>query len=183
MPIPGNLKELLHNKPALLGVGAAGAVGLVVFLKHRGSAGSSNTAAAAQTTGTGAGGVATFDSTGTDIASFLGDYSSRLDDQLGGYIQQLKDAQAGGTGGTSSIPPESTGALPSSVTAPGGTSVRGFINGLQASGYDLTYDQIASQINPDIIWAGNNRNADKFRDQITITGLKPNSPAPTPTNA
>lgn len=93
MELPDSIQSLLRNKPALIGVGLAGALGLFVFLRRRGSGGTGSSASTA-TSGTGsAGGVGTFDSTGTDIASFLGDYSQRLDDQLGGYIRDLKSTQ------------------------------------------------------------------------------------------
>lgn len=94
MELPGSWEELKRNKPALIGLAGAGVLGLVVFLRRRNAGGGGGSAGTA-TSGTGsAGGVGTFNSTGTDIASFLGDFSDRLDTQLGGYISQLQSTNS-----------------------------------------------------------------------------------------
>lgn len=114
MPLSQQLKGLLHNKWALAGVaGAAGLGGLVLYRKRKtgGSSGTSDT-----TTGQAAGnGVATLDTSGTDIASWLGQYGGSLQAQLDAYqaqltsaLQQLENMPTNGgtpTGGGYAAPP------------------------------------------------------------------------------
>jgi len=107
---------LLHNKWALAGVGVAGAAGLFVFLRRRGAGGASSTpATGAQASPGYSGGVGQFDSTGTDVANWLGHYSESLDAQFKEFL-----AQAGAAGGPASIPPgpSGTGTPPTVVYAP-----------------------------------------------------------------
>ncbi len=109
-----NLQGLAHNKTVLYAGGAvvAGA-GIFVVMKLRGSSASSSTGATSSgdtaTPGaTVAGGFP--DTSGTDIASWLGQYESGLNSQIGDLQSQLGDIQTAlgnlqptngsGTGGT-----------------------------------------------------------------------------------
>jgi hypothetical protein len=100
-----NWQALLHNKWALAGLGVAGAAGVFVFLRRRAAgATSSAPATGAQTSPGYAGGVGTFDSTGTDVANWLGHYSDNLDQQFRDFL-----AQAARSGGAASIPTGTSG--------------------------------------------------------------------------
>lgn len=107
-----DIRALLHNKWALAGVAAAAGLGLYVLIKHRnagaGSAagGSSTVAAAPGYTATGVGG---FDSTGTDVAAYIGQEQGFLQNQFTEFNQNLQDQLAkiptqGSTGSTGSGP-------------------------------------------------------------------------------
>lgn len=101
-------KALAKNKKAWVGVGAAAALGLFVFYRRRKAAaaglpGTSTSAAAGGTATGGAGAVA--DTTGYDLASFLGNYSQSLQDQLTAGLNAIKDAN----GAAASTPPKSIG--------------------------------------------------------------------------
>jgi hypothetical protein len=104
-----NWQELLHDK-RFLGLAAAGGIaGGYVLWKRKQTTGSTIAQPQASTA---AGGVGTFDSTGTDIASFLGNYSANLQQQLDDYQKQLTGALAGlgqpGVPGTPSPNPSPT---------------------------------------------------------------------------
>lgn len=105
-----DVNALLHNKAALVGIGVAGVAGLYVLIKRKQTTGSTSSDA---TTSGSAGTTTGFpDTTGTDLASWLGQYSSSLQSQLDAYQQSLNDVLSGlqtmsgspipGTGATSS---------------------------------------------------------------------------------
>lgn len=114
---------LLHNKWVWAGGAVAGGAGLIVLLRKRAQGGTGGTPSAAggtqYTPAYSSGSVGGFDSTGTDVASWLGNYSAGLDNQLAAYSQQLTDALAGigtipsGTTGTGAGP----GATSASIAA------------------------------------------------------------------
>lgn len=93
-----NLGQMLRDRRFQLAAGAAGVVGAAVFVmrKKSGASGSSGgddaatVSAGAGTSGTSYSGTGVFDSTGNDIASWLGDYSGSLQNQLNDYAAQLK---------------------------------------------------------------------------------------------
>jgi LysM domain len=93
-----NWRELIRNRWVQVGAAAAAGLGLVVLIRRR--AGTGATAASSTSTpapaATGyAGGPGTLDSTGTDVASWLGSYSGNLQTQLDQYQSQLTSALAG----------------------------------------------------------------------------------------
>lgn len=159
--IPHSFQELVHNKPALIGLAGAGGLGLVVFLRRRKSdAGAGSQVANSETGNAGSGGVATFDSTGSDVAAFLGDYSTRLDSQLNGYINDLKatipQLPASETPPSPAAP--SGGFHETSVTVAPGWSVVNTIKSLQAHGWKGTYDSLVKLnpgLNRNIKWSPN----------------------------
>lgn len=129
--MPFDIKALLHNKPALIGIGVAGAAGLYVLARRKQTTGST----ASQPTGTGAAGATVGtgfpDTTGTDIASWLGNYSGNLQNQLDQFGKTLTDS----LGGVAKIPTEA-------VTLNEGTPVQAFLKQ-----YNVTLDQLLS-LNP-----------------------------------
>lgn len=91
-----DLRGLLHNRWAWAGVGVAGLAGLVAFMRRRrsssaagGSAVGASNASPAYASGPVGG---PFDSTGTDVANWMGQYSGNLQNQLNEYKQSLTDA-------------------------------------------------------------------------------------------
>ena len=127
-----NLQSLTKNKAVLYGGAAvvAGA-GLFVVMKLRGSSASSSTGAtssgdAATPGATVAGGFP--DTSGTDIASWLGQYSSGFNTQLGDITSELGDIQTqlgnlqptNGTGTGGTTPPITTPPSRTILRTPGG---------------------------------------------------------------
>lgn len=86
-----NWRALLTNRWALAGVGVAAAAGLYVLYKRRGGGGSGG-GMAQEAPGYAGGGVGSFDSTGTDVAAWLGQYSASLQAQLDEYKREVTDA-------------------------------------------------------------------------------------------
>lgn len=89
-----DLLALAKNKKAWVGVGGAAALGGFVYLRRKkaGAApapGTSTGAAAGATAPGGAGAVA--DTSGYNMASFLGNYSQSLQDQLTAGLNAIKD--------------------------------------------------------------------------------------------
>lgn len=102
------LQKLMKNKLAVGGVVAAAAVGGFVLYKRKSTTGSS--LSGSDTAGTSAGqvlGPGTVNTTGDDVAAWLGNYSGNLQNITSAWGQQLTDAIAhlptadGGTGTTS----------------------------------------------------------------------------------
>lgn len=97
-----NLRAMFKDKRLLIPVGAAGLLGLVVLVKRGGlgaggssSSGGSDaatTSAGLGTAGSSYGGTGVYDSTGNDVASWLGNYSESLQNQLDQYGAQLNTA-------------------------------------------------------------------------------------------
>lgn len=84
--MPMDLKAMLKDKKFQVGAAVAAAAGGYVLYKKRGAAGSSGTSVSTpQASPTGAGSL---DTTGTDIAGWLGNYSNNLQNQLVGFQQQ-----------------------------------------------------------------------------------------------
>lgn len=86
--------DFRKNKTLLWGVGIAAALGLGVWWARRKSGGSSSSSTSPSLQY--AGGYvppAAFDSTGTDVAAWLGNYSGSLQNQLTQYGQSLTDTE------------------------------------------------------------------------------------------
>lgn len=97
MEFTDDLKKLAHNRKAVAGAIGAAALGAFVYLRNRKAGTSATDSGTASAAGTGSvagmgGGV---DTTGTDIASWLGQYGGSLQNQLDAYQQQLTSALAG----------------------------------------------------------------------------------------
>jgi hypothetical protein len=129
---PGSLGELAHNKPAMIGLAGAGGLGLFVWYRHRaasgGNSGTGQAAGAGQVSQGYSGGLGgTLDSTGTDLASYLGDFSAGLSNQLNDWLNQAKQ-QLVPPPETSPSPPWSGGAITSvdDGTVVGGRNVQGY---------------------------------------------------------
>ena len=123
----GKLQALLRNKKAVLGLAAAGGLGLVVALKKKSAGSSSAGSDAASSAGTGSGGVATYDSTGSDVANQLGQFSNSINNSLSDFQTTLTnslDALQNVPTGTSNSPGKTTKKTvtvtpPKKVTPPG----------------------------------------------------------------
>lgn len=103
-----NWRELAKNKKAWVGVGGAAGLGAFVYFRRKKAAGAaapgtSTGAATGATAPGGAGAVA--DTTGYNLASFLGNYSQSLQDQLTAGLNAIKDA----SGAAATTPPRSIG--------------------------------------------------------------------------
>lgn len=87
-------RALLHNRWVWIGGAAAGGLGLAMYVKGRKGpgTGASATVGAPATPAYAGGSVGGFDSTGTDVAAWLGNYSGNLQNQLDQYHQQLTDS-------------------------------------------------------------------------------------------
>jgi hypothetical protein len=128
-------KSLLNNRKVQIGgVGVAAAAGGLVYYRRKKSGGSAGAATPADSAATGDGGTAYApgqfpDTSGTDIAGWLGQYSqglqAELDQGLAAYTQQQTDFLAAlGTSGAPAPtptpkPPVKT--LPKVTPKPGGT--------------------------------------------------------------
>ncbi|GAA4699778.1 LysM peptidoglycan-binding domain-containing protein [Phytohabitans rumicis] len=82
-------KALLRNKPALAGLGAAAALG--AWTLYQRSRGDSAGPVDDESTSGGVGGVGSFDSTGTDVANWLGNYSGSLQTQMDEFLNSIRD--------------------------------------------------------------------------------------------
>jgi hypothetical protein len=117
-----DFRSLLHNRRVQLGaLGAGGAAGLVVYLRRRRAAGAGAATATTETTGAGAGATGPYtgggfpDTTGTDVASWLGQYTGNLDQELAQFTQQQQDIQT-----TLNNLASNEGHTPGGVTTPPG---------------------------------------------------------------
>lgn len=94
-------RALARDKKLWIGVAAAGGVGLLVFLRRGGQAGGADAAAADVAGGGGIGYPGTLNTSGTDLAAALSNYSADLQGQLtefGGTITDaLKNIPTGST--------------------------------------------------------------------------------------
>lgn len=106
-------RALLHNRWALAGLATAGLVGGIVWYRRRATGGggaASSSSGGTQTSPGYAGGPGTFDSTGTDVAAWLGNYSQNLDAQFAEFkrdiLTQLGQvgSNTSGSGGTARNP-------------------------------------------------------------------------------
>jgi len=97
---------MLRDRRFQLAALAAAGAGAVVFLRHRGGAAAAGGGGVAGL-GTSGGAVGQLDTTGTDLASMLGDYSQGLNTQLDNWDKQLTstlDQLAKATPGTKPAP-------------------------------------------------------------------------------
>lgn len=120
--MPFDVKALLHNKPALIGIAVAGAAGLYVLVKRKqGGTGTTGTAstAAPSTTGT-----AYPDTSASDLAAQLGQFSGNLQNQLDAFTQNLQNTQTGTTS-IPTAPTPSPSRMPVASAPPGATRARG----------------------------------------------------------
>ena len=122
-------RSLLHNRWFLGALGAAGLAGAYVLYKKRGQT-DLQAGAGAQQSPAYSGGVGGFDSTGTDVAHWLGDQQARWDEQMRQFLDQIQASNGVAqvpTGSTSSGLPPSTPTRRYVVTVPtpsSGVSVR-----------------------------------------------------------
>lgn len=99
------LKELLHNKYAVAGL--IGAVGLGGFVLYQRKKTTGSTSTDSTTSAGNSGGVimpGSVDTSGTDIANYLGNYSGQLQNQLDAFAAQQTDFlnKIGSTSGSTS---------------------------------------------------------------------------------
>jgi hypothetical protein len=113
--LKADLQKLLHNKWALAGLGGAAALGLGVWYTKRGKGGSGSASGATDTSGTSGTtytGTGTVDTSGSDIANWLGQQSGNFQTQFDAFSKQQTDfltqlgtitggSGSGTTGGTS----------------------------------------------------------------------------------
>lgn len=110
-----DVRALLHNRWALGGLGVAGAAGAYTLYKRKAAGTKPTTTGTAQASPGYSGSVGGFDSTGTDVAHWLGSYSGNLQNQLDAYSGSLSSAvtalqaiganlPAGGTGAPAPTP-------------------------------------------------------------------------------
>ena len=132
MAFADQLKQLTHNKKAMLGIGGAGAVGLFVLYKRKASTGSTSTSGTTASTTDGTSSTVPYTSASTypntystDLASALGNMDSNYASAVQGYQQQLTSVQSAlaslnGSGGAVTTP-DTTSYNPS-YTPPAATS-------------------------------------------------------------
>lgn len=95
---------MLNNRRVQLGgLAAAAGVGAYVLIHRKHTTGTTRSDVTSVAPATG--GVATFDSTGTDVANWLGNYSGNLQNQLDAFSQTLHDSLQG----AAQVPPQTTG--------------------------------------------------------------------------
>lgn len=90
-------RSITKSKPAMIGIAAAGGLGLFVFLKRGGSSSGSTATPTGSTTPTISGAA---DTTGTDVASWLSSYGQTLVSTQQALLNQ--QTNTGATGTTSS---------------------------------------------------------------------------------
>jgi len=127
-----NWRALAGNKRVQLGVGAAAVVGVAGFALYRRhqAGGDVGSQADASSSGTPASYVpGSFpDTSGTDMAGYLGQFGSNLQTQLDDFLSALQDQQAG----TGQIP--TSGSTGTGTTAPTGPVVKPIVTPPAASG-------------------------------------------------
>jgi hypothetical protein len=138
--------KLSKNKYAVAGVIGAAGVGLYVFVKNRNKPTTADGTDATSATAlpgiysTGAGGSGSLDTTGTDVASYLSNYSASLQNQLDAYQSQL----TGALSGISSIPTAGAPATASVITRLGASDANALAAKYTAPG-NKTWFSIAQQ--------------------------------------
>lgn len=142
-------RALLTNRWALGGVAVAAAAGGYVLYrkKQTGSGtGSSGTGAQASPTYSAGGAVGSFDSTGTDVANWLGQYSGNLDNQFKEFQKNVADqlaaiptSTATGTGTTTTAnnPAPTAASLPGSLLVPANVNLYDYSQQIEQQ-YGLT---------------------------------------------
>jgi hypothetical protein len=110
-----NLQALLHNKPVLIGAGVATVAGLYVLVRRKQTTGSTSSQPDNSTSG-GSTGYTFPNTSGTDIASWLGSQESSIAQQQADFIRQLQDAGVG-TGQIPPTPPTGTVTPPAPIGA------------------------------------------------------------------
>lgn len=151
-----DVRGLLTNRWFLGAVGVAGAAGAYTLIKRRksGAAGSTSQSGGGQSNPAYASGsVGSFDSTGTDVANWLGQYSGNLDNQFKEFQRSVADQLAAipagttGTGTTGTANNPSPAAVPASLLVPAGVNLYGWAQDIEAR-YGVSsavFDQIRSQ--------------------------------------
>jgi len=86
---------MLRNRWMLAGLGVAAAAGLFVLVRRQRAGGAAPATGSQASPAYSSGSIGTFDSTGTDVASWLGSYSGNLQNQLDEYKATLTDTLAG----------------------------------------------------------------------------------------
>src|SRR5688572_12267007 len=106
-----DVKKLLRDKRVWVGVGVAGLIGVVVLVQRKeGAAGSPQPGGAAPGTSGGyTQGMG--DTTGTDIAGYLGQWGQAQMDAQTAFLTSVRDALAGGADGGQTSPSGSQPAL------------------------------------------------------------------------
>jgi hypothetical protein len=135
-------RALLHDKRFQYAGAAAAAVGgYVLWQRHKTGATGSSTSpyAAAAPTGnpSAAGGIGTFNSTGSDVANWLGNQEGVLQDQQTAFLNQLQNVYNPPTQG------------PNTVTVPQGTYLYQWVSQEQAANPGFNFEQLRA-LNPGI---------------------------------
>lgn len=139
-----NLKQLMADKRVQVGgLAAAAGVGALALYRRKQTTGSTTSSPAVSVAPSGATG-ARYDSTGTDVANWLGNYSGGLQTQLDAYNKQLQDALSGLKKVPTEAPPQATPGAghTRTMTAAGGLLLSNF---LAQTG--TTYEQLLA-LNP-----------------------------------
>lgn len=183
-------QALLKDKRVWAGAAGAAGLGLVAYirkLKTTPATGQNSSGGTAATTAASSG-TGNADTTGTDIASFLSNYSGSLQGQLNDYGKQLTDTLSALQTGGITTPTAGTGTPPTSpiyATVLPGWHIDQWINDIQAGkgpagSSGLTFDQLEAlnpTLNQDITWRagtaqdpGTRNNV--FSTKIPASGLK-----------
>lgn len=138
-------RAMLRDRRLWLGAGVAAAIGAVVYLRRRSSGGGGAESVASR----GATGSPAIDTTGTDIASWLGQYSGSLDRRLVEYGDLLTETlSAIGQPRPGGTPDPNAPGAPQRVSVQLGTNVYDWLKGLNRS-YGLSLDlNVLRDLNP-----------------------------------
>jgi len=161
--MPFDARALTRNKPLLIGVAGAAALGAVMYLRRGGpNAGAGTTAAGGIQTAS----VPAFSSTGTDLRAAIGDLGAGLQQQIGDYVTQLQTSA--GAGAIPTGPPFRGQPIPwpgpansITITARGGMSVADFI-----AKYGVSLSTIQALNKGVLISPGHHAGAAKLTDQL-----------------
>lgn len=89
--MPYDLKALARNKTFLLGAaGAAGLGGIVWYQRRKNPASTGGSGGNSTSSGYPPAALGTYDSTGNDVANWLGNYSASLQQQMTDFLNQLQ---------------------------------------------------------------------------------------------
>jgi hypothetical protein len=89
-----DVAQLLHNRPLMIGVAAAGGLGLIVLLRRRGGAGGTDPSSDT-VSGNAGGGLPAFNSIGSDVAAQLGQADAATAARLQEFLASLRDELSG----------------------------------------------------------------------------------------
>jgi len=130
-------RELLRNRWTWAGVAGAAGLGAIVWWRRRSTGGApgGGVGAAAASPAYASGAVGSFDSTGTDVAAWLGQYSGSLDNQFKEFTTAVETRLA-------AIPAEQTGSgTPAPAPAPPPAQASTYLIPAGANIYDIAYTQ------------------------------------------